>query len=274
MTATTIVVANQKGGVGKSAMVANIGAFLADQGQRVRLIDFDPQGNLGMMLNIVNDKGIPPDRMFELLVLDKDPRELLIDASHYTADSSSLFVIPGYERTDTAIYDMQRRQARANDFSQRIEALRQDFDIILIDTGPTISAVRPMAMLASDYLLVPMIPGRLELHGAQRAFEQMMNLVKDTGHRIRPMGIVLTQTRPHTYEHRERVAEAKGIYDDYVWDDEDAQFTHSVVWKEAVDVALPVYRYVPDHKAAGQLANVCHKIMDIVTLDQIEVNAT
>ena len=147
MTAITITVANQKGGVGKTTSAVNLAHGLVLEGKRVLLVDLDPQGQCATILGLKPEPGA-----FNLLVAEQPPSQVI-----RLTDRPNLFVILGDRKTATAqtVLSVQRSPITFT-HKKLIPAAQEDrIDYIIIDTSPSVGELQEQALWASDGVLIP-----------------------------------------------------------------------------------------------------------------------
>ena len=154
-----VVVANQKGGVGKTTSTVNVAAALAQIGQRVLVVDLDPQGNASTALSVEHHRGVPST--YDLLV-DGVP---LDDVVASCPDLDNLFVVPatidlaGAEIELVSVVAREQRLQRALAKSSRIgtaEVAGEDrYDFVFIDCPPSLGLLTLNALVAGEEMLVP-----------------------------------------------------------------------------------------------------------------------
>src|SRR5512140_3881086 len=129
MTNNVIAVANQKGGVAKTTTAINLGASLAMASRRVLLIDLDPQSNLTSGVGL-KDRAAPGSTIYEALLDEQlDPREIVIPAA-----VDHLFLIPADRNLTGAEIELVTRPQRELRLRRIVEAVRHEYDLILIDS--------------------------------------------------------------------------------------------------------------------------------------------
>lgn len=169
-----ISIANQKGGVGKSTLAQNINAGLQLEGYNTLIIDLDPQGNLTYSMNGESDKGDTVD---------------LINGN--TSD-----IITRTEQGDMIQYNADLTLIELNNAYHLMNALKGikgGYDIVLIDTAPTLSLLTTNALTASDSVIIPVEASIYSVQGLGQ-LSDTINLVKEHSNpTLNILGLVLTR---------------------------------------------------------------------------------
>lgn len=239
-TVTIVAVANQKGGVGKTATVANLGAALADAGRSTLLIDLDPQASLSLSCGAI----LPDDRPGAYDVL-MDPSLPAADAVIATA-WDHLDILP----TSESLVAAQVQLADAPRRNQRLRAkLRAapGHEFALIDTPPSLGFLTLNALTAADWVLIPLQASFLALHGLRRLTETVSAVQTHGNPSLHVGGVLLTMydTRTlHAREVRDRVREhfGKTLFDVVV--------RRSVAFDYATVAGEPLVFHQPKHPCA------------------------
>lgn len=148
-----IAVANQKGGVGKSTTVYNLGAGLAMQGKKVLLVDVDPQGDLTKMLGLRKPNDLPltlGNAMNDIVAGVSGNEHSIIKQHHEGFD-----FVPGNRSLSAVEVGLVNAMSRETVLRQYINRVKNDYDYVLLDCRPALGMLVINALSASDYVLIP-----------------------------------------------------------------------------------------------------------------------
>ena len=172
--ARVVTVINQKGGVGKTTTVINIAAQIALRGFRVLVIDSDSQGNCATGLGV--DKSKVKNTTRDLILSP----ETAVDSRHATA-VENLHMIVGDRSLIGLEQEMMRQLGREKRMKEALQPLLAHYDLVLIDTPPSLGLVTINALVASDGILVPVqteyfaLEGLALLSGTIREVRSLLN---------------------------------------------------------------------------------------------------
>lgn len=196
--ATVFVVANQKGGVGKTTSTYNLGVALADIGQKVLLLDLDPQGGLTYYA------GFEPEDLgktiYHCLVRKMPPQEILI-SNGYGID-----LLPANIDLSLAEFELVNAPARERRITRIINELRDDYDFVLIDSQPSLGLLTMNALAAADEVIIPVSCEYLSVRGT-RALLKLISKVKGSlNSKLKIAGLLPTMFDSRTLHGREILA--------------------------------------------------------------------
>jgi chromosome partitioning protein len=151
-------VANQKGGVGKTTTVVNLGAYLAAAGRRVLVVDIDPQANATTSLGV--DKNALRQSIYEAIIGDVPLERLLI-----LTDRLGLDLIPAAPALAGAEVELVGVMAREQRLRKGLEPVRGRYDYVLIDCPPSLGLLTVNALTAADEVIIPIQCEYLPMEG-------------------------------------------------------------------------------------------------------------
>lgn len=234
-----IAVANQKGGVGKTTTTINLSACLAEQGQKVLVIDVDPQGNTTSGLGI--DKNNTENTVYELML-----GEASIDDCIYKSVMDDLDVIPSNVNLAGAEIDLIDIDDREYILKKIVNFLKEKYDFILLDCPPSLSMLTVNAMTAANTVLVPIQCEYYALEGLSQLI-RTINLVKQKlNPELEIEGVVFTMYDARTNLSLQVVENVKANLKQTVYK---TIIPRNIRLAEAPSHGLPINLY--DSKSAG-----------------------
>jgi chromosome partitioning protein len=192
---TIIAIANEKGGTGKTTLAVNLGAALAIRGMKTLLIDMDPQGNASYILSKVTDD----DPAMYSVLTDKDTT--LASVIQATA-KEHLDIAPSNLHLAGAEIQLATLLGRENALKRKLAPeLVGRYDVVLIDTSPSLGLLTINALNAADYALIPVSCDFLSLVGLTLLFDTIRLCQQQLGSHVRVLGLVANR-----YDRREKVS--------------------------------------------------------------------
>ena len=201
MACNIITIANQKGGTAKTTSASNLGNALANIGNRVLLVDFDPQANLSMSFGIERPDELPLS-MHNILTLIMDGANLP-DKAEYILRGGKVHIIPSNINLSVTEINLRDEMAGEHILSGLLETLRPDYDYIIIDTNPYLGLLTINALAACDEVIIPVSPQLWSATGLTDLLQTIYKVKQRINPRISVMGILLTICDERTRLYRE-----------------------------------------------------------------------
>ena len=203
-----LAIANQKGGTGKTTTACNLGNALAEMGNRVLLVDFDPQSNLSMSFGIERPDELAVSMHNILsLVMDGEP---LPDKAEYIVHGDRLDIIPCNINLSVTEINLRDEMGGERTLSELLEPLRPDYGYIIIDTNPYLGLLTINALAACDEVIIPASPQLWSATGLTDLLQTIFKVKRKINPRIAISGILLTICDERTRLYRE----AKSLIDE------------------------------------------------------------
>jgi chromosome partitioning protein len=198
-----IAIANQKGGVGKTTTAVTLGHGLALHGLRVLVVDLDPQGHVAFVLGLDKAPGL-----YRLIVEEAPLSKVAVKAR------DNLSVILGDKQTEAA-----KRYVTTLNFRERVllDILGDaDYDVIFLDTAPSLDVLHVAALMASDWVIIPTKLDAMAVDGVNEILHSMGQIAQQ-GHRLEDYNILPTFFDRTTKETMVQLQDVVNIFGHRVW---------------------------------------------------------
>ncbi len=248
----TIAIANQKGGVGKTAIAVNLPVFLTAFGKKVLLIDVDPQANATFSLGI-NPRNLSVS-LYESLLGQISPKEIIKRTPFLAFD-----IIPTSYNLAGANIELINLPDREFKLKEVLDKVKEDYDFVLIDCPPSLGILTINALVAADEVLIPVQCEYLALEGLEQLLSNIKLINENLEKDIKILGAVLTM-----YNRRNKVSQkiAKNLrrtFPGYVFD---TIIPRTVALSESPVEGKTVLRSAPNSSAVHAFRELAREVIN------------
>jgi chromosome partitioning protein len=242
-----LAIANQKGGVGKTTTAINLATALAATGERILLVDLDPQGNASTGLGLA--RGERSAGTYSLLIEGASPQT--VTQRSFVPDLSIIPAEPDLAGAEIELVGEDRREFRLREALLRDAGEGAPYSFILIDCPPSLGLLTLNGLVAADAVLVPLQCEFFALEGITQLTRTIEMVKRSLNPRLRLQGIVLTMFDRRNNLSDLVAADARGFFGDQVYE---TVIPRNIRISEAPSHGKPVILY--DYRSPGAQAYV------------------
>lgn len=236
-----ISVANQKGGCGKTTTALNVAASLATLGNRVLIIDLDPQAHT--TLGLGKDPEVMDKTIYDTLTTTRIP----LSSTIVSSSEKGLSLVPSNILLSGVELELAAQYARENILKDRINSLNGNYDICVIDCSPSLSLLTLNALVASTEVIIPVQTHYYALEGLRQLLETIDIVKQRFNPELKILGVLLTFVDSRTRLSAQVQKQMREFFGDLVFD---TVIHRTVRLAEAPSAGESIFSYAPHSKAA------------------------
>jgi chromosome partitioning protein len=246
---TVVAIVNQKGGVGKSTTAINLAAYLAGKGERILVVDMDPQGNATSGLGVSPGSG---GCMYDVLLEGKPLQDVAVKT-----EIEGLDVAPATINLVGAEVELVSSLAREFKLKRALEKL-SSYNRVLLDCPPSLDLLTLNALAAADEVLIPIQCEYYALEGLTQLMQSIRMVREELNPGLEVGGVLLTMFDPRTNLAHQVAEEVRSFFGDQVF--------HTIVPRnvrlsEAPSFGMPIALYAPKSTGAEAYSAVADEVV-------------
>ena len=251
--ARVVAVCNQKGGVGKTTTTINLGAALAEQGRRVLLVDFDPQGALSVGLGIQ-----PHDIDLTVYNLLMEQGTTPYDVLRKT-QVDGMDLVPSNIDLSGAEVQLVHEVGREYVLGGALEPIMGDYDVVMIDCQPSLGLLTINALASADGVLIPLECEYFAMRGVALLQETIEKVSRRLNPKLQIDGLLGTMYDSRTLHTREVLTNIVNGFGDKVFH---TVISRTVKFPDATVAGEPITRFDPGSMGASSYRELAKEVLE------------
>lgn len=273
---------NHKGGCGKTTTTVNLGAAFSELGLTVCIIDLDEQCNLSTGLGIDINTHVKEGRFTSLDIYlnkraAKDIAVPLINGEKQPRFQGRVHIIPGHRQLNSAkaqldaqLYNAQHqenaseldhdemRDEQRHRLKASLDTLRGRFDVVLIDTPPDLGYITTTALIAADWIIIPVFPSAYDLDGLEKLQKTRRKVAKRYNAKLNFLGVLLGQVNQTAKLDTDIYGMLCDTFGEKVFE---TKITSAVKQREAPIYGQTILEHASTHQAAEQFRSLAQEVV-------------
>lgn len=255
-----LTISSLKGGVGKTTVTLGLASAAFSLGLRTLVVDLDPQSDVSTGLDV--NPSAETKNIADILENPKLVRQAILPSGWNKHHDGAIDLLLG---SPSAInYDGPHPTMREIwKLEEALASVEGDYDLVLIDSSPSLNALTRIAWAASDRVLIITEPGLFAVAAADRALRALEEIRTGISPRLEALGIVVNRTKPQSMEHQFRIRELREMFGELILD---PQLPERTSMQQAQGAAKPLHMWPGE--SVQEMAGYFDKLLSIV-LDSV-----
>jgi len=247
----TIIVANQKGGVGKTTTIVNLSAYIAEEGKKTLVIDLDSQGNSCSGFGI--QKNIDKKGLYEALLGMVDARDIIM-----STEIKGLYIMPSNINLSGAQIEMVGMKEREFKLKSIVDEIKNDYDYVFIDSPPSLGLLTINGLVAADSVIIPIQCEYYALEGLSQLLRSISLVQARLNRKLKIEGVLITMYDIRTNLSKQVMEEVITYFKNKVYK---TIIPRNVKLAEAPSYGKPIGLYDPKSIGALSYLNLSKEVL-------------